>query len=189
MKMRWIATLACIAAPAGAQDSTAYRELRLRASALSNPVAGTITDDWRPLIGKQLEVGTPLAVGEFSIAVGRVHYKPLTGKPQYKATFITLAWLSPEATVSRLRLSGGLRLTDYRMDFADTTVDPGLRTEEEVMPGVIARARLPLGRRISLLADASYGLLMLGVRSRMVLLTAGVEYAVTTPGWLRDIMR
>jgi hypothetical protein len=189
MKTRWIATLACIAAPVGAQDSTAYRELRLRASALSNPVAGTITDDWRPLIGKQLEVGTPLAVGEFSIAVGRVHYKPLTGKPSYKATFITLAWLSREAAVSRLRLSGGFRLTDYRMDFDDPTVDPGLRTEEEVMPAVIGRARLPMGRRLSVLADASYGLLMLGVHTPMVLLTAGVEYAVPTPGWLREIMR
>jgi hypothetical protein len=193
MKVKLFAALLCVAARAGAQDSTAYAELRFRASALSNPVAGSraggITHDWHPLIGKQLEVATPLAVGEFGVAVGRVHYKPLTGKPQYKATFITLAWLSPEARVSRLRLSGGLRLTDYRMDFDDPTVDPGLRTEEEVMPGVIAHARLPVGRRVSLIADASYGLLMLGVHTRMVMLTAGAEYAVTTPAWLRDIMR
>lgn len=189
MNAKTLVALVCLAAPAGAQDSSAYSELRFRASALSNPVAGAITDDWRPMIGKQLEVATPLAVGAFGVAVGRVHYKPLTGHPQFKATFITLAWLSPEARISRLHLSGGLRLTDYRMDFDDPTLNAGLRTEEEVMPGIIGHARLPLARRISLVADASYGLLLLGVHTRMVLLTAGAEYAVTTPGWLRDMMR
>lgn len=189
MKITLLAILMCVAVRAGAQDSSAYRELRLRASALSNPVAGAITDDWRPLIGKQLEVGTPLAVGEFDIAVGRVHYKPLTGKPAYKATFITLAWLSPEATLSRLRLSGGFRLTDYRMDFDDPSMVAGLRTEEEVMPGIIGRARLRMTRRVSLLADASYGLLLLGVHTNMIMLSAGAEYALPTPGWLRDMMR
>ena len=57
---------------------------------------GVINDDWRPLIGNQLEVATPLAVGEFGVAVGRVHYKPFTGHPAYKATLITLAWLPPK---------------------------------------------------------------------------------------------
>jgi hypothetical protein len=179
----------CVAISAGAQDSAAYGELRLRASALSNPVAGAITDDWRPLIGKQLEVGTPIPVGEVAMMVGRVHYKPLTGKPAYKATFVTLAWFAPEISVTRLRLSGGVRLTDYMMNFDDPSMVAGLRTEEEVMPGVIGRARLRITRRVSLLADASYGRLLLGVHTNMVMLTAGAEYALPTLGWLRDALR
>jgi hypothetical protein len=179
----------CFAVRAGAQDSSAYRELRIRASLVSNPEAGAISSDWKPGVGKQIDVATPLAVGELAVSVGRIHYKPLTGKPSYAATVFTFAWLTPEVSVSRARLSAGLRLSDYRMDFDDPSLVGGLRTEEEVMPGVIAKGRLAIGRRVSLVGDASYAILMLGHHTRMTLLTAGAEYALPTPGWLRDIMR
>jgi hypothetical protein len=179
----------CCAIRAGAQDSSAYRELRIRGSLLGNPSSGPISNDWKPRIGKQIDVATPLAVGEFAVSVGRIHYKPLTGKPSFAATVFTFAWLTPELTVAKARLSAGLRLSDYRMDFDDPSLVGGLRTEEEVMPGVVAKGRLPIGRRISLVGDASYGILMLGHHTRMALMTAGAEYALPTPGWLRDIMR
>ena len=56
-----------------------------------------------------------------------------------------------------------------------------------MLPGVVARARLSLPHRFSLIADASYGVLMLGHHTRVVLLAAGGQYAVTTTAWLRDI--
>ena len=180
--------LLCIAARAGAQDST-YSELRFRLSAFRNPLAGHITDDWRAGTGIQAEIATPLASGEFAMAMGHVGYASTTGKPNYTGTLFTLAWTAPVATVSRLQLSGGIRLTDYRMDFDDPTIVVGLRTEEEVMLGVIGRARLGLGRRLALFADASYGVLMLGTRTPMVLVHVGVQRAVTTPEWIRSILR
>jgi hypothetical protein len=177
------------AAPLGAQDSTAYRELWFRASAIDNVHAGAIDRDWKPLIGKQVEVATPLSVGELGLAVGRIHYKPLTGHPAYKATLITLSWLTPELVVWRARLAGGARFSDYRMDFDDPSVVSGLRTEEEVMPAVIVRGRIVASKRASVFADASYGVLMLGHRTRMVLLSGGAQYALPTPSWLQGIMR
>jgi hypothetical protein len=184
-----VVTALVFAAQANAQDSVAYRELRLRAGAVDNIHAGAISEDWQPRVGKQVEVGTPLPVGEMSMNVARIHYKPVTGKPAYKATFISMTWMLPLVRVSRAQLNGGLRLSDYRMDFDDPTVVSGLRTEEEVMPAAVTRARLAIAKRISLFGDASYGVLMLGHHTRMALLSAGAEYALTTPGWLRDIMR
>lgn len=174
---------------ARAQDSAAYGEMRFRVGAVDNAHAGAISRDWKPLIGKQIEVATPLAVGEVGASVARVHYEPLTGKPAYKATLFTISWLAPEIRVGRAGLAAGFRYSDYRMDFDDPTLVGGLRTEEEVMPGVIARGRVILTRRISLVGDASYGVLMLGHHTRMVLLAAAAQYALPTPAWLRGIMR
>jgi hypothetical protein len=177
------------AAPLGAQDSTAYRELRFRASAVDNVHAGAIERDWQPLIGKQVEVAVPLAVGEVGMAVGRIHYKPLTGHPAYKATLITLSWLTPELALWKARLAGGARFSDYRMDFDDPSMVSGLRTEEEVMPAAIIRGRIVASKRVSVFADASYGVLMLGHRTRMAFVSVGAQYALRNPSWLQGIMR
>jgi hypothetical protein len=185
----WVAAMVACAGRASAQDSSAYRELRVRVAAVDNVAAGAIAKDWNPRIGKQIEIATPLAVGEFAVAVGRIHYQPLTNRPPYAATLFTVSWVLPDVRVSRAAFTAGLRLSDYRMDFKDPTLVGGLTTEEEVMPGVVGRGRLVVGKRLSLLADASYCVLMLGHHTRMTLLSAGGQYALPTPDWLRDIMR
>ena len=187
--MKWASLfMLCVATRAGAQDST-YSELRFRLSAFRNPVAGHITDDWKPGTGAQVEVATPIAQGELSLAVGHVGYTATTGRPDFTGTLFTLAWTTRVAHIARLQMSGGVRLTDFRMDFDDPSLVVGLRTEEEVMLGLIGRGRIVIGRRFALFGDGSVGVLMLGTRTPMVLIHAGVERAVSTPGWLRGILR
>jgi hypothetical protein len=176
------------AARAGAQDSS-YTELRLRVSAFRNPVAGAISEDWKPGTGLQLEVGTPIALGELSLSIGTLGYAPLTGKPKFRATMFTLGWTRPIARVGRIDLSGGLRVSAYRMDFDDSTVVAGLRNEEETLIAVTGRGRVAIGRRSSLFIDGSFGVLMLGTRTRMALIHVGAERALTTPAWLLDVLR
>jgi hypothetical protein len=187
--MKWASIVVlCAASRAFAQD-TAYSVLNVRLSAFRNPVAGAIRDDWRPGTGVQAEIGTPFAGGEMGLALGHLGYTPTSGKPAYKATLFTLSWLSAPLRVSRIRLSGGFRLTDYRMDFDDPALVAGLRTEEEVMPGAIARVTVPVARRFTVFADASYGLLMLGTRTPMLLVHLGAERGFSTPDWVRGILR
>lgn len=180
--------LLCFATRLGAQD-TSYSELRFRLSLFRNPIAGPITEDWRPGTGAQFEVATPIAFGELGLAAGHASYTPTTGKPAYSATLFTLAWMAPSRAISRATLSAGVRLTDYRMDFDDPSLVGGLRTEEEVLLGVIVRIEVPLGRRFAVFSDGSYGVLMLGTHTPMALVHLGVERAVTTPTWIRDILR
>jgi hypothetical protein len=185
---RVILFLAFIASAARAQDS-AYSELRVRLSVFRNPVAGEIVNDWHPGTGGQIEVGTPLPRGELHAAVGHLAYTPTTGKPPYTATLFTIGWMAPKVAMARLSLAGGARLTDYRMDFDDPSLVGGLRTEEEVLLSGIGRASVPLGRRFAVFADVTYGVLMLGRRTPMLLVHGGVERVFTTPEWVRALLR
>ncbi|HEY6213182.1 MAG TPA: hypothetical protein VIW45_12905, partial [Vicinamibacterales bacterium] len=93
-------------------------------------------------------MSTPFAIGEVDASISRIHYRALTGHPTYAATILTLRWMTPEVG-GRVRLSGGIGLSDYLMEFDDPALVAGLRTEEEVMPSVSARIRTPITRGIS----------------------------------------
>ena len=187
--MRLVALLLIVAfAGASAQDSS-FTRLKVRGSLFRNPVIGRIGDDWHGGTGAQLELATNVGPGDLGVAVGHIGYSPTTGQPAFTGTLITLAWITPVVTARRGDVSAGARLTDLRMDFDDPALIGGLRTEEEVMLGVIARGRLSLGRRFSAFVDGSYGVLMLETRTPVVLIHAGVERDMRMPDWLRGILR
>jgi len=177
------------AGSSAAQQPAAYSELRFRAGVVSNTSAGAIADDWNAKTGFGVDVATPLSQGEVGLGLSHVAYASTTGKPAYDATIFSLSWLSSEAGVGIARISGGVRLSDYRMDFNDPTLVGGLRTEEEVMPAVVARGRLVLTPRWSLVADGSYGRLMLGHHTPMTFVSLSGQASVGSPGWLRDFLR
>jgi hypothetical protein len=173
---------------AQAQDSS-FSSLTLRVSALRNPVAGHIDDDWESGTGGQLELATNIGRSQLGLSLGHLGYTSASGKPAFTGTLFTLAWMSTPATLSRMDLRMGARLTDLRMDFDDPSLVGGLRTEEEVLVGAIARARASVGMGFSGFVEASYGVLMLSTRTPMVLLSAGIERTAGMPGFLRRILR
>lgn len=187
MKVLAVLMLAALAA-ANAQDSS-FSRLTLRGSVFKNPVAGHITDDWSPKTGAQLGAATNVGRSALELAVAHVGYRPTTGKPPFTATMFTLAWTSPEVALTRATLSGGVQLTDLRMDFDDPSLVGGLRTEEEVLAAVVGRVRLPLGRGFAAFVDGSWGMLMLSTKTPMVFVHAGVEQTMRMPGFLQTILR
>jgi hypothetical protein len=184
----WACILLLGASTASAQDSS-FAELRLRGSVFRNPVSGHIADDWRPKTGVQIEAASNVGRSELALAIGHIGYEATTGKPPFTGTLFSLGWSVPVKRWNRLALDLGARLTDLRMDFDDPSLVGGLRTEEEVVLSGLARGRVSLGRRFSVYADVSYGVLMLSTKTPMLLVSAGVERSVTTPGWLRGLLR
>jgi hypothetical protein len=187
--MRLAALFLITAAAACAAQDSSFSELRVRASVLRNPVIGHVGDDWHAGTGGQIELGTNVGRGDLGLAVGHIGYTATSGRPPFTGTLFTLAWMTPVVSRERLELTAGARLTDFRMDFDDPSLVGGLRTEEEVMLGMVSRARLILGRRFSVFVEGSYGVLMLETKTRMVLLNAGVERDLRMPDWLRGILR
>lgn len=187
MKVLMVMMVAACAV-ANAQD-TSFSRLTLRGSVFRNPVSGHIGSDWSAKTGAQLAAATNVGRGGLELAVGHIGYRPTTGKPPFTGTMFTLAWTTPELIVSRMALSGGVRLTDLRMDFDDPSLVGGLRTEEEVMTGVLGRARIPLGRGFAAFVDGSWDLLMLSTKTPMVFVHAGVERTMRMPGFLQGILR
>ena len=184
----WACLLLLSAGAASAQDSS-FAMIWLRGSVIRNPVSGHIADDWRAKTGLQLEAGSNVGRGELALAVGHIGYDATTGKPPFTGTLFSLGWTKPVMGWHRVRIDLGARLTDLRMDFDDPSLVGGLRTEEEVVVGGLARATVPLGDRFGAYAEASYGVLMLSTNTPMLFAAVGIERSVTTPGWLRGFLR
>jgi hypothetical protein len=180
--------LLAAAATASAQDS-AFSRMQLRGSILRNPVSGGIADDWKPGMGAQLDVGVNVGRGELAASAAHLGFEPKTGKPGFSGTLVSLSWTTRLVSIGRLTLEGGPRFTDLRMDFDDPSLVVGLRTEEEVMLGVVARARVPMRGRYNAFVEGSYGGLMLSTRTPMLFVNAGISATFGTPDWVRGILR
>jgi hypothetical protein len=188
MKLSLAILLAAAAANASAQDSS-FARLQVRGSIVRNPVSGHIADDWDSRTGGQLDVGLNVGRGEVAATAAHLGFRPTTGKPPFTGTFVSLSWTTRLISAGRLRVEGGPRLTDLRMDFDDPSLVVGLRTEEEVMLGAVARAIVPVRGRYTAFVEGSYGALMLSTRTSMLFVSAGIGASFSTPGWVRGILR
>lgn len=187
--MRFVAALVLFAATSAAAQDSAFTRLKLRASALRLPVVGHIADDWRPKTGAQVELASNVGRGEIALAVGRVAFDALNGKPPFRETLISLGWTGVVLQRGRFGVHAGARLTDVRMHFDDPAMVAGLRNEEEQLISALARGRLAIGGKFSAFAETSYGMLMTSTRSPTVSVAIGIERDGAMPGWLRDILR
>lgn len=188
MRTAFVLLLTAFASTASAQDSS-FTRMQVRGSLLRNPVSGHIADDWESRTGAQVDIGVNVGRGELAATVAHLGFEPLSGKPPFTGTLVSLGWTTPLLRAGRLTLEGGPRLTDLRMDFDDPSLVVGLRTEEEVMLGVVARARMPFRGRYGLFVEGSYGALILSTKTPMAFLNAGVAASFRTPGWIRGILR
>jgi hypothetical protein len=177
-----------VAASASAQDSS-FTAFRVRGSMLRLPVIGHISDDWRAKTGAQLDLASNVGASEIAVSVGRVGFDPISGKPPFTGTLISLAWTRAIVQHRALGFEAGIRLTDVRMDFDDPAMVAGLRTEEEQLLSGVARGRIMVGRGYSGFVETSYGALMTSTRTPAVTFGVGLQRDGSMPGWLRDLLR
>ncbi len=176
-----------VGSTASAQDSS-FTVLRARAGVLRLPVVGHIADDWSSKTGGQVDVASNVGSNEIALSVGRVGFDPVTGKPPFTETMISLSWARPIVRGGPVALHLGARLTDVRMDFDDPAMVAGLRNEEEQLLSALGRARLALGGRYSAFIESTYGILMTSTRSPTATLAVGLQREGRMPGWLRAFL-
>ena len=187
--MRCLAILLLFGATSAAAQDSSFTRLQLRGSALRVPVVGHIADDWSPKTGAQVELASNVGRGEIALAVGRIGFDALNGKPPFKETLISLGWTGAVLQRGSFDLHAGARLTDVRMHFDDPAMVAGLRNEEEQLISALARGRLAIGRKFSAFAETSYGMLMTSTRSPTLSVAVGIERDGVMPRWLRDFLR
>lgn len=187
--MSRVALLLLLAWSAASGQDSSFSRLRLRAGVLRLPVVGHIGDDWTPGTGAQIDVASNVGRSEVTLGVGRVGFDPISGKPPFTETMISLSWAMPVFTRRSIEVVSGARLTDVRMHFDDPTMVAGLQNEEEQLFSVLSRARISLSERYAAFIEAAYGMLMTSTRTPTMSVVVGIQRDGAMPGWLRGFLR
>jgi hypothetical protein len=177
--------------PARSQGPAPFSELTIRGSVLRVRPDARFDTLYDAHIGGRLEIETPVGAGVFALSAERTAFaaRHLPPRTNFDATLLALGWGLSPVTVSAFRISAGARIGEMLMAFHDTIIDPGLKDESELYVGAYAMATLRLPHQLGLTASASYGHVHLNVPLHLASFTAGLEYRLDTPAWLRDFLR
>jgi hypothetical protein len=144
---------------------------------------------YRAKLGGALELEMPFEGGLLGASVTRVAFAGRRVSPaaDFDATLLALDWRIPIRR-GAFRLGVGPRVGNFLMAFDDTIINPGLRDESELFLGVSAAASARLGRGFGVNLTGWYGQVHLHAPLRIASAAAGIEYTMSTPGWLRDLL-
>lgn len=186
------------AAQASPSREDAFSAVAVRVSLLAPTNIGKLTPYYTAGNGGIVEITTPFHYGALGLGAGWMPFRrvgtPAAAAPNagenFRAYLVGVGWETPPVAIGRLNALAGVRASTFRMVFNDTTVNPGIRTEDELQLGVNARATLPLTQRFGVGASASFSRVFLHVPLHVTSLSAGVEWKFAMPekirGWLRQ---
>lgn len=178
--------------PAGdawAQRPAPFETLDLLAGATVDVNQGLLFYDlWRPGKGAAAGVATPFYFGTAE-AGGAVHRYGARADsvPAFDALVVYAGW-GLGAEVGRLGVHGGVRAGLHRMTFDEDTF-VGVRNESELALGAVARVHVDVARGWALYGEAAYMKTYTYIRLQQVWITAGIRARITTPSWLRRVLR
>jgi hypothetical protein len=174
-----------------AQGPGAYSELTFRASGVRVPTLSRLGPYYDAATGARFEVETPLEFGDLTLELSRVPFHAINPAAQrsFQATTIAADWRVPLVATTRVHGALGVRAGTFVMSFDDSLIDPGLRREEELLLGVSAKMNVGVYRRFGLTVAGTYDHVWLHVPLHLTTFSVGVDYAVSTPHWLRELLQ
>ena len=168
----------------------AYSAILLRLGGMHQHVDDRLAQYYAPGTGISADVSTPFEVGEVGITLERASYHGVApgNHPDFHGTSATLHWRAPAVRLGRVSAALGVHSGAMQFSFNDPTVVEGLRAERELIMGVNAIARFDVGRHVSVWGSAEYSHVWLHVPVHLEPLSAGLQYDITTPAWLKGFL-
>jgi hypothetical protein len=176
-----------LASVLGAQATTPYSQLRIRASGARNVNNEQLHDYWRAGTGGGVAIATPFYVGSIGATATLIPFRTRDpGRPNFKALLLGLDWgfelPAPGPAVGR----AAARVGDFVMLIENP--DLWLDSESELFVGAELAAGVQLRRALALTVAGSFAHVYTRPSLDLAILSVGLEYATRTPGWLRAIL-
>lgn len=186
-----VATLLALAPTSlPAQAASAYGTLSLRLGSLGNVNRERLDDSWRPGGGLELQIATPLPLGEAAIVVGRLPFTARTADlPDFDATLVALRWGLARQVVGPLGARASVQLGNFLMRFDDGERSvQGLASESELFAGVAGALDLRITRWLAASAEVAHQRVMTQLPIDLTTVSLGARATAPTPGWLRRVL-
>lgn len=144
---------------------------------------------WRPGSGGELSFLTPFYLGDAEAGAALYRFKPaMLDVPGFDALLVFAGWGYDLQVVPRLYWYNGIRLGNQRMTF-DIDTFPGERTESEFLISFQTRAAGHIYRKTGIFASLQLTQAYTYIRFRTMYVSVGLTTSVSSPGWLRTLLR
>lgn len=180
-----------LAAPPGQAQPRVepFSTVEFRLAGAQNVNRNFLHEFWKPGGGVDATVSTPFYLGflEFGTALHR--YDADRDVPGFGALWLYAGWGLGVDVADRLRLEGSGRIGNYQMSFDSGSEFTGVINESELAMMVQTRLAVRPAGPVSVFVSGSYLQAYTFLRLKLWYVTAGLNYRLNSPEWLKDFLR
>jgi hypothetical protein len=168
-------------------DPAPYSELRFRLSGARVVNREPIHDFWRSQTGAGAAINTPFYVGSIGLGATLIPFEARDAqRPNFRALILAVDWGGEIPVPGPVRLRAAARVGDFVMLIENPEL--WLDSESELLLGGELSVALPVRGGFAVVVGGSFAHVRTRPSLDMALVTAGLEYATRTPGWLRAFL-
>jgi hypothetical protein len=173
-----------------AASSRAFSTLSIRVAGARNINRELLHEFWAPRDGLELEVSTPLPVGEIGINVTALSFGGRASEqPDFDAQLVALRWGGSGRIAGPLAIRGSAALGNIFMTFDDGDRRVGgLTTESELLVGAVGGLDLRVSPWLTLTIQSSLQRVLTSTPIDLLVVSAGAKASMRTPRWLRGVL-
>jgi hypothetical protein len=164
-----------------------YSQLRIRLSGARNVNREELHRFWSAGTGAALGLTTPFYVGSVGVGGTFIPFRTRdSSRPNFSALLLALDWGFELPVPGPLHARAAARIGDFVMLIENP--DVWLDSESELFVGGELSAGVQLRRHLAVTAAGSFARVYTRPSLGLSFVTAGLEYATRTPGWVRAIL-
>jgi len=131
----------------------------------------------------------PFYVGRIEAGVQlNPYYSESSSIPDFYAGFVYLGWGLDYSIHQRLNWYTYARVGNLQMTFDDQIIPEALRTESEFSTSLGTRFSTPVSSELNFSVSLNYLMVHTNHPLKLVIVSAGLGYAIDTPPWIREFL-
>jgi len=144
---------------------------------------------WQPSGGIKGFFETPFYFGRAQVGLKLMYFRTKDlSIPEFISWFVYGGWGMEFKLLRLLRLYSGLNIGSFQMKFEDEDIEPGLRSENELGIEFMVRFSFEILKNTNLNIEGSYLQVFTNQKINLFYVSAGIDFLLNTPDWLRDFL-
>ena len=170
-------------------DESPFEKIRIGLEYTNNFNRNIFHDTWHPSGGIKGFFETPFYFGKMQIGLRLMNFNSKDlNIPEFFSWYIYAGWGVEFKTLKVLKLYSGLNISSFQMNFKDEDIEPGLRSESELGIEFMVRFSFEILKNTNLNIEGSYLQVFTNQKINLFYVSAGIDFLLNTPDWLRDFL-
>ena len=171
-------------------EESPFEKIKIGIQYTNNFNRNIFHNTWHPSGGIKGFFETPFYIGrtQFGLKLMNFNTKDLN-IPEFFSWFVYGGWGIEFRTLKLLRLYSGLNIGSFQMNFEKEDVEQGLKSESELGIEFMVRLSFQIFKNANLNIEGSYLRIFTNKKINLYYASAGFDYSLNAPDWLKDLLK